>query len=291
MATVTVEQIRKLRELTGAGMTDCKKALEASGGDMEAAVEYLRKKGAAAAAKRIDRSADEGLVWIVENAEHTAAALVEVNCETDFVARNEQFAAFVEAVAKAALAQKPQTEAELLQAPIDGKTVEDALNETLAKFGEKIVIKRFAVIETDGYFATYVHPGNRLGVIVEFNRPPANEEVAQGYRDIAMQIAAMSPLAVSRQDLDPAVVEKERAVYREQVQQQGKPEHIAERIVEGKLNKFYQEVALIEQSFVKNPDITVQKYLDELSAKQGAPVEIRRFWRYQLGEQVAQPVE
>ncbi len=291
MAAVTLEQIKKLRELTGAGMTDCKKALEATNGDMEAAVEYLRKKGAAAAAKRVDRSADEGLIWIAENPDHTAAALVEVNCETDFVARNEQFADFARAIAEAALRQKPQTLQELLQASINGKTVEDALNETLAKFGEKIVIKRFSVIETDGYLTSYIHPGNRLGVVVEFNQAPASDEVAQGYRDIAMQIAAMSPLAVGREDLDPAVVEKEKAVYREQVQQQGKPEHIAERIVEGKMNKFYQEVALIEQSFVKNPDITVQKYLEELSEKQGSPVTIRRFWRYQLGEQVEQPVE
>lgn len=288
---VSVEQIKKLRELTGAGMADCKKALEETGGDLQKAVEYLRKKGAAAAAKRVDRSANEGVIWIAEDEEHKAAAIVEINCETDFVSRNEQFLQFAQMVAQAILRKKPQTMEQLLKTALNGKTVEDGLNEALAKFGEKILIKRFDLIQTDGYLTTYIHPGNRLGVVVEFNTVPKTQELATRFRDIAMQIAAMSPLAVRREDIAPDIVERERAVYREQLQQQGKPESIIDRIVEGKLTKFYQEVSLYEQSFVKNPDLSVQEYLKALSEEQGEPVQIRRFWRYQLGEEVLQPVE
>jgi elongation factor Ts len=275
---VTSELVKKLRDKTGAGMMDCKKALEESNGDLEKAIEVLRKKGAATAAKRADKTANEGIIVskVSDDAKH--GILVEINCETDFVARGEDFVAFANSVAQIVFDKSPKTVEELLTlSHPNGKTVADALSDLVGKVGEKTEIRRIFIVNTDGAFLeSYIHMGSKLGVLVEFaaEYTPANKTIA---RDIAMQVAAMNPIVVSRDKVSKELLDKEVEIYRQQAKNEGKPDQIAEKIATGRLEKYFQEVVLLEQSFIKDAGKAVR---DLLSPN----VTVKQFKRFQLGE-------
>ena len=274
---ITSETVKKLRDKTGAGMMDCKKALEETNGDMEAAVDYLRKKGAATAEKRADRVANQGMVVAKLSEDRKKGAIVEVNCETDFVARGEDFAGFATAIAGIVFAHAPASVEALNELPyVDGKKVGEMLNELTGKIGEKLQVKQFAVINAGaGFLESYIHMGAKIGVLVELNaeNTPDNVRLA---RDIAMQVAAMSPIVVSRDKVAKETIDREVAIYRDQAKQEGKPEQIAEKIATGRLEKFYQEFVLLEQSYIKDAGKSIKDLL--------APsVTIEQFKRYQLG--------
>jgi elongation factor Ts len=275
---ITLDLVKQLREKTGAGMGDCKKALEESGGDMQAAIEYLRKKGAASAAKRADRVAKEGIVYATVTQDGTRAAIVEVNCETDFVARNEEFGAFARAVADAIIATGATEGDALWNYSLGDKTLGNMRDEVLAKFNERIELRRAEYLETSGTLAAYNHAGNRLAVVLEINAPLSPDH--QTLRDIAMQVAAMNPLYVRREDVPQETIAKELEISREQALREGKKPEIAERIATNRLEKFFQEQCLREQTFVKDAGKTVADVLAAL----GGDVTVVRFRRYALGE-------
>ncbi|HQT61348.1 MULTISPECIES: translation elongation factor Ts [unclassified Acidiphilium] len=282
MAEITGAMVKDLREKTGAGMMDCKKALTESGGDMEAAIDWLRKKGLAAAAKKSGRTAAEGLVGVAH--EGNRAAMVEVNAETDFVARNEAFQNFVETTAKLALTVGEDVEA-LKAAPYPGTShsVADELVSLVATVGENMSIRRVAVAEVkDGVTASYVHgalkPGlGKIGVLVALEGK-ASEALATLGRQIGMHVAATRPDALSIADVDPAALEREKAVLADQARASGKPEAIIEKMVEGRVKKFYEDVVLLEQTWVHDGESKVHKIV------QGAGATLTRFVRFTLGE-------
>ncbi len=285
---ITAEMVRELREKTGAGMMDCKKALAESGGDTEAAVDVLRKKGLAAAAKKASRIASEGTVTAYVAAE--SATLVEINCETDFVAKTDEFQELARHVAATVNTKGPKGVEESLLLPGEGGVpLGTMLNEKVAKIGEKISFRRFARFAlpagANGVTVPYIHAGGKIGVLVELlgAGPDDAEFVALG-KDMAMQVAAANPLYVSREDVPAAVVEREKAIYREQALAAGKPEKILDRIAEGKLEKYFGDFCLLEQSFIKDPDRTVNDLLKEMAAKRGVDVRVGRFARFQVGE-------
>ncbi len=274
---ISAAQVKELRDRTGAGMMDCKKALQETGGDMEAAIDVLRSRGAAKVAKREGKEATEGVVASYVDEDTGVGALVEVNCETDFVARNDEFQAVAQELAEH-MARHEDADGEGPGEALEGhafqggdRTVEQVVTQTGAKTGEKVVFRNWARFDSDGVLGAYVHMGGKIGVLVELDAG-ASEELA---RDVAMHIAASRPLAVTADELPHDVVERERQVYLKQVQEEGKPEDIQERIVEGKLGKFYKENALVEQPFVKDPDVTVGALV--------ADTKVRRFARYELG--------
>ncbi len=274
---VTAAMVKELRERTGAGMMDCKKALEETGGDLEKAVEYLREKGLAAAAKKAGRIAAEGLVAAKVEPGNKRAALVEVNCETDFVAKTEEFGTFVNTVADAVLQNSPATVDDLLQVTVDGKSVGELVTEKIAKIGENISVRRFALFETtEGIIESYIHGAGRIGVLVEASGNAGN--ILEVAKDIAMQVAASRPEYVTRDQVPAETVEKEREILKVQAINEGKPENIAEKMVAGRLEKFFKEICLVEQPFIRDPDINVQKMLDQNQVK------VLRFVRYEMGE-------
>lgn len=285
---ITAEMVRELREKTGAGMMDCKRALAESGGDAEAAVDVLRKKGLAAAAKKASRIASEGTVTACVTAE--SATLVEINCETDFVAKTEDFQEFARQVATTVNTMGPKgIEESLLLTGEGGVSLETMINEKVAKIGEKISFRRFARFALpagdSGVTVPYIHAGGKIGVLVELlgAGPDDAEFVALG-KDMAMQVAAANPLYVSREDVPAEAVEREKAIYREQALAAGKPEKILDRIAEGKLEKYFDDFCLLEQSFIKDPERTVNDLLKEMAAKRGVAVRVGRFARFQVGE-------
>lgn len=287
MAAITSEMVKALREKTGAGMSDCKNALIEANGDMQSAIEILRKKGAASAAKRLDREAKEGVIATAFTPDHKRGVIVEVNCETDFVSRNENFVNYVFTVAKTLLENNVNSVEELLNSKVGNDTLGGIHNEILSKFQENIQIRRYDVFETDGYVAEYVHAGNKLGVLVEFQfdkNVEITDTVKQTFREIAMQIAAMNPMCISRDDISPETIQKELSIYKEQALSEGKKPEIAERIAQGKLEKFFQEQCLIEQTFVKDGSKSVKDVLTNVEKALGVKVKIARFKRYFLGE-------
>ena len=265
-------------------MADCKKALDESNGDMELAIEWLRKRGAASAAKRADRDAKEGIVVAKTNADGTVAAMVEVNCETDFVARNEEFVAFANTICDAVLANDVADVDAIWGLFHNGKSLSEYRDEILAKFSERIGLSRFERITTSGHITDYTHAGSRLGVLVEFNGTKPSAESLPMTRDIAMQIAAMQPQFVNRDQVDQGTLDKELEIYRQQAIQEGKKEDIATRIAEGKLTKFYEESVLIEQTFVKDPKKKISDVIAEISKTSGGDVQVVKFHRFNLGE-------
>jgi elongation factor Ts len=278
--SITAAQVNELRKSTGAGMLDCKKALEETGGDMEKAVDFLRKKGLAAAAKKAGRAATEGIVAAVIAADGKSGALVEVNSETDFVAKTDKFQAFVADIANQVLVAKPaDIDALFAQDYVKepGKTVQAALNEAIAVIGENLQIRRFARFETSGLIGSYIHAGGKIGVLVEL---AGNGDLTVLAKDVAMHAAAAAPMYVRREEVAADVLEREKDIYRDKARQTGKPENIIEKIIEGQVNKFYGEICLIEQSFVKDPDKTIQQVLKAA----GADVTVNRFARFVLGE-------
>ncbi|GIO26181.1 translation elongation factor Ts [Ornithinibacillus bavariensis] len=273
---ITAQMVKELREKTGAGMMDCKKALTETNGDLDKAIDYLREKGIAKAAKKADRIAAEGSTYIASNG--NTAVLLEVNCETDFVTKNEQFKDLLEALGNHLLSQKPSSVEEALQQKIngDGDTVETFINAAVAKIGEKISLRRFEIItKTDNdAFGEYLHMGGRIGVLALLEGT-TDSTLA---KDIAMHIAAVNPKYVSREEVSEDVINHEREVLKQQALNEGKPENIVEKMVEGRLGKFFEEICLLEQSFVKDPDQKVKKYV----AAKGATV--KSFARYEVGE-------
>lgn len=279
--------VKDLRERTGAGMAECKKALEHSEGSMEGAIEFLRKRGAASAEKRADRNANEGMVVALSSSDLKEAAIVEVNCETDFVARNEEFVQFVDSIASTVLTSKAADENQVWNSSVGEKTLGNLRDEILAKFSEKIELRRFSVVsQPSGYVASYIHPGNKLAVLVEFNQPLSDSGKVLA-RDIAMQIAAMRPIAVNRDGVDTAVLEKEIEIYKDKALAEGKKPEIAEKIAQGQLNKFYQENCLLEQAFVKDTKMTVNDVVAQIGKESGNEVSITAFKRFALGESLS----
>jgi len=289
MAAITASMVKDLREKTGAGMMDCKTALAESNGDAEAAVDWLRAKGLSKAAKKADRVAADGLIGIAAGAK--TGAVVEVNSETDFVARNPEFQKVVAEVAKLALTTGGDVE-KLAAAAYPGKSasVADHLKELVATIGENISLRRTAALSVkDGVVATYVHnqaaPGlGKIGVLVALESTGDAEKLAEIGRQIAMHVAATNPLALKDEDVDPEVVERERAIFTEQAKESGKPEKVIAQMIEGRIRKFYQEVVLLKQAFVINPDLTVEKAVKEAEKAAGAPITVTGFVRFELGE-------
>lgn len=287
--TITAQQVKALREKTGVGMMDCKTALNETGGDMEAAVDWLRKKGLSRAAKKADRVAAEGLVGAAGQGRR--AALVEVNSETDFVARNETFQALVRTIAGEALEAGGDVEALRAMAyPNSDRTIGEEVTEAVATIGENLMLRRTAILEVpEGAVATYLHnaaaPGvGRLGVIVALHSAGDAEKLDDLGRKIAMHVAATNPLALDVDAIPPEAAERERAVYADQAAASGKPESVVAKMVEGRMRKFYEEVVLLKQTFVVNPDQTVEQAVKEAEKDVGAPITVTGFVRYALGE-------
>jgi elongation factor Ts len=288
---ITAKMVKELRDITGAGMMDCKKALTETDGDMDAAVEYLRKNGIMKAEKKQSRIAAEGLVRVAFNGEK-AAAIVEVNSETDFVAKNDTFQQFVEAVAKqAAASDAADMDAFMAEKWIedDSKTVSEALVEKVAVIGEKLSIRRFEKVTVDnGVLVDYIHGGGRIGVIVKAETDAVNDEVKEALTNIAMQIAAMNPKYVSTDEVSEEYKNHEKEILLAQAKTENpdKPDNIIEKMIIGRLNKELKEVCLLEQQYVKaeGDKQTVAKYLDQVSKSVGSPVKVVSFVRFETGE-------
>ncbi|MDY5717860.1 MAG: translation elongation factor Ts [Selenomonas sp.] len=278
MATITAAMVKELREKTGAGMMDCKKALTATEGDAEKAVDWLREKGIAKAEKKAGRVAAEGAVAAYVSADAKTGCVVEINCETDFAAGNDQFKELLAKVAEHIVATKPATLDALNDSVLDGKKVADLITEATATIGEKISLRRFACYETEGRLASYIHMGGKIGVLV--NLTGGDEQLG---KDVAMQIAAAAPKAIDRNGVDATDIEHEKEVLRKQAEEEGKPAKIIDRMVEGRINKFYKEVCLNEQEFVKDPDKTIADILGD--------VKVTEFTRFQLGEGIEKKQE
>ena len=271
MATVTAAMVKELRERTGAGMMDCKKALAETAGDMSKAADYLREKGIAKAAKKSGRIAAEGAVAAYVSADGKIGAMAEINCETDFTANNENFRALVKEITEQVAKVNPADLDALNESKIGSKKVSDLVTEATATIGEKISVRRFVRYETKGKLISYIHMGGKIGVLVEMSG--GSDEVG---KDVALQIAAMNPIAIDRDRVDAAELEHEKEILRKQALEEGKPEKIVERMVEGRIKKFYKEVCLVEQEFVKDNEKTVQDILGD--------VKVLNFARFQLGE-------
>ena len=292
MANITAQMVKELRESTGAGMMDCKKALQEAEGNMERAVDILREKGLSKAAKKADRVAAEGLVTVEINADHTAAAIVEVNSETDFVAKNEDFKQFVKDAAEMALATEATEIAALLEENhAEGKALKDVLNDRIAKIGEKLDFRRFEKLTTEGQIAGYIHGAGKIGVLVELLTEARDERVIAMGRDIAMQVAAMNPKYVSREDVDPAYIAHETEVLTAQALNEGKPANIVEKMVKGRLEKELKEVCLLEQTFVKDSDFTIKKLVAEVAKTVGSDIKVGRVVRFEVGEGIEKKEE
>lgn len=278
---ITAEQVKRLRDLTGAGMGDCKKALEEAGGNEQEAIEILRKKGAATAAKRADRIAKEGMIVTAVAPDGSRAAIAEVNCETDFVARNESFSAFAVQIAHAALTHEPNSHEAFLMTKLEnGTAISEEVGAQTGRLGEKIEARRFKLLHAkNGFITSYIHPGAKLAVLVAIEGGNGDASKTVG-RDIAMQIAAMNPIAANRNEINAATIEKELEIYRTQLRNEGKKEEIIDRIAAGKLEKFYQDNVLMEQSFIKDASKTVKDILKDA----GDAAAITSFVRMQLGE-------
>lgn len=277
MTTITASEVNKLRQMTGAGMMDCKNALVETQGDFEAAVDYLRKKGAKIAAKRADREATEGCVIAMVNDARNAGVIVLLACETDFVAKNEAFVELAKSIATVALENKPADLDALRALSLNGVAVADRLLDEVAKIGEKIDVTKYELVEGSNV-VSYIHGSNRMGVLVEMNNAATDANMVAG-KDVAMQIAAMNPVAVNRDSVDANTIERELEIGREQARAEGKPEAMIDRIATGKLEKFFKESTLIAQDFVKDGLMTVEKYLSSVESG----LTVTRFKRVQLG--------
>ena len=290
MANITAALVKELRDRTNAGMMDCKKALTSCDGDMDKAIDWLREKGLAQAAKKAGRIAAEGAVVAYTTPCGCTAAIVEVNCETDFVANTDNFRNFAASVAKhVAQADPADVESLLAQKSVDDetKTVEGLISEATLATGEKITVRRFARYQSEGVVATYIHMGGKVGVLVEIATDEvgkASAEVAAFAHDVCLQIAAAKPEAVRREEVDTTKLEKEKEIQRAKALESGKPEKIVDRIVEGQIEKYYKEVCLIDQLFVKDGDKTIKGLMAEISKSVGAPLDIVRFARFERGE-------
>ncbi|MCC7297584.1 MAG: elongation factor Ts [Bacteroidia bacterium] len=275
--SISAADVNKLRQMTGAGLMDCKKALAETGGDFEAAIDFLRKKGAKISANRADRQATEGAVIALTTEDGKKGVIIKLTCETDFVGKNEDFVAFAHEIANAALSNEPASLDDLKNISIAGGTISSRLLDEVAKIGEKIDVVNYELVKGENIVG-YIHGANRLGVLVSMNQAPSAANIAAG-KDVAMQIAAMNPVAVDKNDVDATTVEREMEVGREQARAEGKPEAILDKIAQGKLEKFYKDSTLLNQEFVKDGSKTVAKMLNDVSAG----LTVLAFRRVQLG--------
>ena len=286
MAAITAAMVKELREMTDAGMMECKKALVEADGDMDKAVDVLRTRGLAAAAKKVGRATNEGTVMAIVSDDATKGAVVELNCETDFVGMNEKFKGYAEKIARAAMAANVEDVEALKTVDAEGETVEDVLTDAIHTLGENMNLARAAVVEAGGV-ASYIHGGGKIGVLVTFDVEgidPASDEFQHCGRDVAMQVAAASPVSETRESVPAEIVEHEMEIYKAQAADSGKPENIQEKIATGRLEKFFKESCLTEQAFVKNPDQSVTDYVNEVAKKLGGTIKVTGFKRFMLGE-------
>ena len=289
---ITASLVNELRKKTNAGMLDCKKALTETNGDLEAAVDYLRKKGIAKAAGKADREASEGIIAARLSDDGKSGILIEVNCETDFVSRNENFVTFVNTIADTLAGSDAKTLAEALQVNVGDLTVEDFIKAKVIELGENMQLRKFERFEMadNGAIAQYIHMGGKVGVLVEVSADQggtaAKEEFQSMIKDITLHIAAANPKGLSREDIPADVVEKEKEVFRGQLANEAKPKpaEIIEKIIEGKIGKYFAESCLLEQAFVKDPDTTVGKLVETTGKQVGDTLVVRRFVRFGLGE-------
>ena len=282
---VTAALVKELRERTGAGMMDCKKALVETDGDIEKAIDYLREKGIMKAQKKAGRIAAEGLVRVAFGEGNKTASIVEVNSETDFVAKNEEFIEFVEDLAKEVLAKANMPMEQFMAEPFGEGTVQETLTAKVAKIGENLSIRRFAKVEEDGVvYVGYTHGGGRIGVIVGIKTDAAADEIAAVGKDVAMQVASMNPKFVNEDGVDPEYLENEKKILTEQVLNEGKKPEMVERIVAGKIKKELKEVCLLDQPFVKDGDVSVQQYVANAAKEIGKDMEVVSMIRYEVGE-------
>ena len=276
---ITASMVKELREITGAGMMDCKKALTATNGDKEKAIDWLREKGISKAEKKADRIAAEGAVASYISEDGKVGVLVEINCETDFAAGNEQFRSLVEKIAKHIAVSNPADLDALNNSELDGKTVSAIITEATATICEKIALRRFVRYQTEGRLASYIHMGGKIGVLVELT---AGDETIG--KDISMQIAAAKPAYLKREEVPEDVLEHEKEVLRQQALNEGKPEKIVEKMIIGRLQKFYKENCLVDQEFIKDSDKTISQVMNEYGKQIGEKIDICRYTRYELGE-------
>jgi elongation factor Ts len=287
VAEITAQAVKALRDRTGAGMMECKRALGEAGGDAEKAIEVLRERGLAKAVKRSGRATSEGTVAIALG--DRVAGIVELGCETDFVAKTEDFQALAASLAKA-LADDAGLDGRdrLLDATVGGEKASEKISAAIGKMGENILLNRCQriTVEGSGRVGGYVHPGSKLGVVIGMATEASGEALDALAKDLAMHVAAAdpSPVAVDRDGVPPELIEREKELFRRQAEQEGKPAKVIERIVEGRIKKYYSEVCLLEQGFVKDPDKTVKQLLEEVAAELAGPVSITSFARYKLGE-------
>jgi len=275
MSAISAADVKKLRDITGAGMMDCKKALEEAAGNMDAAIDYLRKKGAKVAELRAGRDANEGCIIILTNDNHTTGVMVQMGCETDFVSKNDSFIEFTTSVANVALKNACKTAEDLLKADLDGVSVQDRIAEKVGVIGENISIQSYNIIEGD--LVTFYNHNNRAGAIVSMSK--ASESLTSLGKDLAMQITAMKPVAVDETSVTEEQKEREKAIAREKAVEEGKPENILEKIAEGALNKFYKEFTLLKQEYIKDNKKTIEQVIKETDKD----VKVLGFYRAELG--------
>lgn len=292
---VTASMVKELRELTGAGMMDCKKALNETNGNMDEAIEYLRKNGEAKAVKKAGRIATEGIV-MAEVKDDKTAAIVEVNSETDFVAKNADFQAFVKAVVDQAIASESKDmDAFMAEAWNEdaSKTVKDVLTEKISVIGENLSIRRFEKIVSDGCVVAYIHGGGRIGVLVEAETDVVNDEIKTCLKNVAMQVAAMSPKYVSREEVSQEYIDHEKEILLAQakLENPNKPENIIEKMIIGRLNKEMKEICLLDQVYVQDGDLTVAKYVEKVAKENGANMTVKKFVRFETGEGIEKKEE
>lgn len=277
MANITAADVNKLRQMTGAGMMDCKNALQENDGDFEKAIDFLRKKGQKLATKRADKDANEGIVLARTNEAKDFGAIFMLNCETDFVAKNQEFVNFCNSIMAKAIEMKPSNAEEFKSLDLNGRTIGDNITEMVGKTGEKMDLAHFEIISAPAVFA-YNHPGNRLATLLGLNKAGV-DGIEQAGHEVAMQIAAMSPVAVDKDDVPSDIIEREIEIGKEQARQEGKPEDMIEKIALGKLNKFYKESTLLNQEFVRDNKLTVREYLNKVSKD----MTVTTFKRFMLG--------
>ncbi|MFM2242006.1 MAG: hypothetical protein RLZ97_861 [Verrucomicrobiota bacterium] len=287
---ITASLVKELRDKTNAGMMDCKKALTETNGDLEAAIDYLRKKGIAKAAGKADREATEGIITSRLSPCGKTGILIEINCETDFVSRNDNFVAFVDKVADTIAASSAKTLEEALQLSTGDLTIEDFVKSKVIELGENMQLRKFERFDVsgEGAIAQYIHMGGKVGVLVEVGTTQAAttgaEEFQNLIKDVTLHIAAANPKGLAREDIAPEIIEKEKEIFRVQLADEGKPAEMIEKILMGKLGRFYAENCLLEQAFVKDPETTIKKLVEATAAKLGDSLTIRRFVRFGLGE-------
>ncbi|MFH5835731.1 translation elongation factor Ts [Proteiniclasticum sp. C24MP] len=281
---ISAQAVKELRDKTGAGMMDCKKALTHAEGDIEKAVDILREKGLASAAKKSGRVASEGVIATFVSEDMKNASMIELNCETDFVSSNADFVSLANGIAKIVAENNVESIEDVKALPYEGATVQDAVTNLIAKLGENMNLRRYEKMEApEGLVSSYIHMGGKIGVLVQVKSENVNEEVATVARDVAMHVAALNPQFLDNTSVDADTIEREKEIYRVQALNEGKPEKIVEKMVDGRINKFFKEVCLVNQMFVKNPDLSIQAFVNQESKKLGN-IELVKFARFEKGE-------